>query len=227
MNKSTFAFLTILALSILSLSGCYPDDDVSIEELDIAFTHYDSDRNFADFKTFTLLDTIAHVVNGDTIVDHTYDSEILSSIRSNLLACGFTEKDSLGDVVVIASVLETDNYSVYYYPWGDYWGWYDWGGYWKKSSLVNSSSNYYPYYPYYSWGSPSVYYNYTTGTVSIQMTYPEGAVQNNNSVEIPVVWMGVINGVLNSGSDDGIMTRVSENINQCFEQSQYLKDGKN
>lgn len=227
MNKLNYGIIAVLLFSIMTLSSCYPDNDVSIEELDIAFTHYDSDRNFADFKTFTLLDTIAHVVNGDTTADHTYDSEILSSIRSNLLACGFTEKDSLGDVVVIASVLETDNYSVYYYPWGNYWGWYPWNGYPKKSFNISTSSNYYPYYPYYPWGSPSVYYIYTTGTVSIQMTYPKDAIQHDNSVEIPVVWMGVVNGVLNGNSNDGIMSRISKNINQCFDQSDYLKDGKN
>ena len=227
MNRFSFGLIALITFSMLALSSCYPDDNVSIDELDVAFTHYDSDRNFADFKTFTLIDSVAHIVNGDTVCDHTYDSQILSSVRTNLLSCGFTEKDSLGDVVIIASVLETDNYSIYYYPWGDYWGWYDWGGYWKKSANGDAGSSYYPYYPYYPWGSPSVYYSYTTGTVSIQMTYPAGAIQNNSSVEIPIVWMGVVNGVLNGGSDDGVLTRVSENINQCFEQSQYLKDGKN
>ncbi len=42
------------------------------------------------------------------------------------------------------------------------------------------------------------------------------------SVEkIPVIWAGIINGVLQS-SESGVKTRLSTGIDQCFNQSPYL-----
>ncbi len=39
--------------------------------------------------------------------------------------------------------------------------------------------------------------------------------------EIPVIWAGIINGVLES-SESGTKTRLSNGIDQCFNQSPYL-----
>jgi hypothetical protein len=42
-----------------------------------------------------------------------------------------------------------------------------------------------------------------------------------NNEKIPVIWAGIINGVLES-SESGVKARLSSGIDQCFIQSPYL-----
>ena len=86
------------------------------------------------------------------------------------------------------------------------WGW--WGG-WP------------PYYgPGYCGGLPWIPVgSYTTGTVILDMIDVNGASEVEET--FPIIWNGLINGLV-TGSDASVGARINTNINQAFDQSQYL-----
>jgi uncharacterized sodium:solute symporter family permease YidK len=53
----------------------------------------------------------------------------------------------------------------------------------------------------------------------IQMAYPDGADLVNQT--IPVVWTGLLNGLLD-GTTASTQNRIVSGIDQCFEQSPYI-----
>jgi len=217
--------LFFIGLTALLVNGCYPGYDVTIEDLDLAITHYNSDQDFTALNTFYMYDTVVHIVGEDETVDRTHDSHILSELRRNLVTNGWTEitdttnnRDNI-DVVVFASVLSTDVYSYYYY-WYDYWYWYPWDWYYP----YYDSYYYYYYYPGYYPGYAS--YSYSLGTIFCEMINitdfeaqpPEG---DKVDVKVPIIWTGAINGII-SGSDASINSRITKQMTQVFEQSPYL-----
>jgi hypothetical protein len=74
------------------------------------------------------------------------------------------------------------------------------------------------WYPYSGWCYP-VAYTYSTGTIVISMAEPDS--QN----EAQIIWFAGINGILEGGTA-GISSRIDQNIDQAFNQSDYLGDGK-
>ncbi|MCH7475323.1 MAG: DUF4136 domain-containing protein, partial [Gemmatimonadetes bacterium] len=108
------------------------------------------------------------------------------------------------DVVFLVGAWAVTNTNAYIgYPWWDWWGWYPgWGccG------------------PGYGWGYPSapVVVRYDTATLVITMVDPNRAAVD----EIPVVWVAGMNGVLGSG---GTTIRITDGIDQAFDQSPYLR----
>ena len=46
------------------------------------------------------------------------------------------------------------------------------------------------------------------------------AIQNPNEDEIPVLWSGALNGIIDQGGDSE--QRITDGINQVFDQSPYL-----
>ncbi|WP_018344778.1 DUF4136 domain-containing protein [Cytophaga aurantiaca] len=198
--------------TFLLLCGCYPQDNNGyVNEYDLVATNYDKDFNFSANKTYALPDSIVLIgdqtLTGQPIfVDQATATLILNQIRTNLNGYGWTETDSLNaDIILLPSASKTTNI-YYYYDWS-YWGWY------------------YPgYYPGYGWGYPGyapypVATSYQTGTLLMQMTYPAGI----EASSVPVVWSGVINGLLNVGSTTSVNSRITTTINQAFTQSPYLK----
>ena len=99
----------------------------------------------------------------------------------------------------------------YYYDWY-YWDWWytGWYPYWGW---------YYPY-SYWGWYYPYPIYggSYTSGSLFVQLTYPDGITAADN---IPVVWSCVFNGLL-EGSTDSVNQRITTGVNQAFQQSPYL-----
>ena len=61
--------------------------------------------------------------------------------------------------------------------------------------------------------------SYTTGTVVLDMIDVDGADEVEETV--PIIWNGLINGLV-TGSDASVEARIRTNINQAFDQSQYL-----
>ena len=191
------------------LSGCYPDTPDYLSEYDLVYTDRSPSFDFKAAITFSLPDSVV-LLTGDLAegefpekVNPQYGDVILARIRQNLLTRGWVEVSTAqeADVVVLASAVKTLNVDIYSYG-GGYWGWYyPWYGYgW-----------YYPgYYPAYT--------SYTTGSLLIQMIDPNDVSPTNN---IPVVWLAVINGLL-EGSNVDIINRFTTNIDQAFTQSDYL-----
>jgi hypothetical protein len=213
MFKKVNALIAIVSIAMVSVS-CFPDGAEYIDELDIVYTNYDDLYNFKNKSTFAVPDKVIKIdqenVPGEPgfepgYVSPAYSTAILASIRSNMRGLGYTEVTSTADpdLIILPAVFQTDQLYFYYDWW--YWSWFypGWGAGWGW---------YYPgYYP------PQVT-RIRTGSVIMQMTDPKN---QNASDQISVVWIGVINGLL-EGNVDTITSRISTTINQAFEQSPYL-----
>ena len=208
--------ITTFFVLAICLAGCYPSGPDYVEQLDLVVTNYDPNFDFSARSTFSLPDKVVKITgeniedpdgnNEPDYVTQTYADMILNAIRDNMLSYGWSEVDESAspDVIILPAAMEVTNL-VYYYDWW-YWGWY------------------YPGYPGYGWGwyypgyYPPYVSSYSTGTVFIQMTDPNGLTPDSN---IPVVWLGIVNGLL-TGDVGSVATRINSTIDQAFAQSTYL-----
>lgn len=191
------------------LFGCYPNGPEYVNDLDLVVTRYDKSFDFKkDAKTYAIPNDVVKItgnlINGEEVefIDDEYASIIINSIKDNLDAYGWTEaQPGQADVLILPSAMSSTTF-LWYYDWW-YWDWwypYDWWGW---------------YYPYPIWGYGG---SYTSGSVFLQMTYPEGITAADN---IPVPWAVVLNGLL-EGSTSQIQQRIEKGIDQAFKQSPYL-----
>lgn len=202
--KSNFSRVLLAAAAGLVLWGCYPGGADYYEETDLTFTQYDVEFDFSARQTYSIPDKIVvdvEIDNGDTTyiyMKDVYAKPILQSIESNLSNYGWTKVNISQKPDVVLTPAATKNTTVFYSYWYDWWygGWYGgWGWY---------------YPPYYV-------SSYTTGTVFITMADPNIDNPINSS---KVAWMMAGSG-LASGTGD--ITRITNAIDQAFEQSPYLK----
>lgn len=221
--KTLLSKIGMLAVIVFALTACYPGGAEYTSDTDIVITSYDDTYNFSSISTYFLSDSINHIVDEGDTPNTKMDAYILSELERNLDAMGWERlapTDSLNpgpepDVSVVVSAIEVENYSYWYMPWYPGWGW---GWYWKSAS----ESTYYGY-PGYGWYPP--YYgtgyvtSYSTGTVAWNLFDPR--LVDEDSEEINVQWLGAINGLLGT-STSTTQSRVSNAINQAFNQSQYL-----
>ena len=196
-----------LLLSVALLSGCYPGGPEYIEDLDLVVTGHDASFDFDEMETYALPDRIVKITGnleeGDEVefINDNYAAIILERIRDNMEDYEWVEvgEDQNPDVIILPSAMQSTTLVWYY----DYWYW-DW------------------YYPYYWWGwyYPYPIYggSYSSGSVFLQMTYPEGITAGDN---IPVIWSSILNGLL-EGDASQLGGRVSKSVDQAFDQSPYL-----
>ena len=217
--KQAKLIIALMAFSLAGLlSGCYPDKIDYVDEYDMASTMYDEKADFSNFTSFHVIDTIMHVTDDDEDdpnLDRENDEFILNLVRQNMLDLGYTEMtetDSLNrpDLELLVMAMTSDYYTYYSY-WNSYWGYYPGWGYWYPGG------GYYPGYPGYPGGG---YYNsYSTGTLAIEMLDTKAEV-GEEDVRPGVVWVGLVDGLLTSGSSQN---RLDKQINQLFIQSPYLQ----
>lgn len=198
----------LLVLAILT-AGCSPGSlPSSISAYDTVLTLFSDKADFTGARTFTLVDSIVHLVDpgGSDTISRQYDGLVLTRVRDNMIAAGWTEISNPSgsnppDVAIQVAATTSDNYVVEYWP--PYWGWYPgWG------------------YPGYGWGwGWSNVYKYTTGTVLMAMLDLRNPDTGNETV--PVMWLGALNGVLSSSTS--VQARIVDGIDQAFEQSPYLR----
>ncbi len=205
----------LVMLMLPLLPACYPKGADYIEELDIVYTNYDANFDFASKKTYAIPDSVIKITgdnfedpDGDgkpTFVGSQYSTAILAAINQNMTAAGWTKvnKNANPDVILLPSTMTTTNI-YYYYDWW-YWGWYypGWCYCWGW---------YYPgYYPPYVSG-------YRSGSVFMQMIDHKaiGAATEN----IPVVWSVILNGL---AEGNNITARIQTNMDKAFAQSPYIK----
>jgi hypothetical protein len=126
-------------------------------------------------------------------VKEPYNTQILNLIEDHMTNLGWNKVDVPEDADVVLFPAVWTNTTVVY--WYDYWCWY------------------YPYY-YCGWG---YYYPYTTSYTTGTMVM--ALIPTDESVEPVSVWTGAINGLMSGNYD---LTRVTNGIDQAFEQSPYL-----
>lgn len=216
--------LGISFLTVVCMTSCYPEGPEYVHEKDIALTHYDENADFGTYKTFVMPDSVVLMSSerDSGLISQESQEKLLNLVKKNFEERNYKyltaeeAKSQTPDFAVTVSVFTTPTFR--YTSWGDYWGWYPgwdwfgWGGPW---------SSYYPWYPWY--GTSVSYYAYDKGTIVMDMLDAKKA--DADSKHIPVLWSGVIDGIL-AGRDAYVCERVEKNVNQCFIQSPYLKTTK-
>ena len=203
----------ILGLVVILMARCYPSEDVTVSDLDLVVTVPNEQVDFSTFKTYSLPDSIIRIGEEES-EEGPFDQDILDLVRSNLNSLGYVEEDSSQinppDLVVFVELLVIDNFIISGgYPIWNYWGW--WGGWYPGWGYGPGWGGGYPYVP--------VVTSYTTGTLIIDMIDPNNP--NTSEEIIPIIWSAFLNGLV-TGSEASIQTRVTNGINQAFDQSPYL-----
>jgi len=207
----------LVILSLVLISGCYPNGAEFIDDIDLVYTNYSNQFGFSSKQTYAIPDSVIKIT-GDIFNDPDGDHKpsflsassaavILDRINQNMLDYGWqrVSKNANPDVILLVSSVTTTNI-YYYYDWW-YWGWY------------------YPgFYPGWGWYYPGYYPPYVTGyrsgSVLIQMVDAKAVAAGVESV--PVVWTCILNGLAEGGTSS-IAPRVQTGIDKAFAQSPYLK----
>jgi hypothetical protein len=219
-TKGIIPWILISAIPVLIIS-CYPGGPSTPEEKDIVGTSYDKEFNFGAVVTFSLPDTIVHMVTGNEqdSIGRDYDNLIFNRVRDQMITLGYIERpvDTLNpaDVVLLISAMSTTNSGLYFDTawWWGYWGWWPgWGGH--PGAPV--------WGPGWGYGFPvgvPIYINYTSGTLFITMIDPANSDVEEKTIAVP--WLAALNSLLSGGSQDKEQ-RITDNIDQAFKQSPYL-----
>lgn len=200
----------VLALGIGSLASCTkePLKNLTAEESRIYITDHDSSVNFTSFKTFSIVDSVSVIDNGQLSGKEitSWDAAVLNAVTAEMEGRGYTrvartQNPDLG--VNVSRIYNTYN-GIMSYP--DYWGGY--GSYYDP---------YYWGYPGSSYYFPQRYsiYQITEGAASIDILDLKEA---TTTKKIRGVWNGLIRG---SGVFN--VNNASSQVKALFDQSTYLK----
>ncbi|MGB5847829.1 MAG: DUF4136 domain-containing protein [Ignavibacteriaceae bacterium] len=191
-------FLLFTSFGFL-FNSCYPGETLTAADSDVVATFFNPNADFSTKMTYAIPDSIDRIdKDGNPVSDPgQFDAQIISRIKQNLNGLGFTEQQNPANAdVLVVAFINKTTWA----SGGCYqWGygwWYQYGGY---------------CYP--------VVYTYSTGTLLIVMADR----QSQGSTD--ALWVAGINGLLEDASS-GIETRLATNINQAFNQSPYLGNGK-
>jgi hypothetical protein len=200
----------MLALGIGSLASCTkePLKNLTAEESRIYITDHDSSVNFSSFNTFSIVDTVSIIEDGQLSGRQltAWDASILNAVAAEMTARGYTQvsRSENPDLGVNVSRIYNTYSGVMSYP--DYWGGY--GSYYDP---------FYWGYPGSSYYFPQRYsiYQITEGAASIDLLDLKTA---GTTKQIRGVWNGLIRGtgVLN-------VSNAPRQVKALFDQSPYLK----
>ncbi|MEX0274829.1 MAG: DUF4136 domain-containing protein [Flavobacteriaceae bacterium] len=202
-----------MVLVSVSLVGCNDDDDANIADYDIVKTqHSETFWNDNAPTTYYLLDEVRWIEdegglgNTNPTITRDFDQTILASIVENMAGLGYTrvntlDTDNLPDIIIRANALATTyaDIGLIYDNWYSWWGFYG---------------------PYYPGGLYPVYYEWTEGTILIEMG--DGTSLNETEKTIDIVWIAGINGLVR-GNQSGNLDFIASRIDDAFDQSSYLK----
>ena len=185
------------------VAGCYPNGAEYVDELDVVYTNYTPTYDFGAQTSYYVVDSIYYIKNGETDeLPAATRTTILNTLKLNLTNRGYSaQPDTAGaDMILLVTVNSSSNTYVDYYPgWGGYWGYPGWGWGW-------------------GWGYYPVAYNFTTGSVLVEMVDPDDFDKVNQI--IPVHWIAGFYGLVD-GSSTYINNRIERGLNQAFAQSPY------
>lgn len=198
--------------------SCYPKGAEYTSDYNLIGTSFDPAFDFNVASTFVLPDTIVFIQDENDTREYLTDEQeqiILDDIRSNFEAMGWVDStstadsSSIVDVVITITGIATKTQGA----WWSYWGWYGgWGSYYP-----GWGGGYYPGWGYPGGGYP-VYYEYTTGSLIIEMIDWKNA---DPEAEGPVrVWGAGLNGFVNRVPVN--TNKILEAVDKMFELSPYL-----
>ncbi len=199
----------VLVTAVIFIS-CYPGDELTVSETDTIVTVFDKNADFKSDSTYAMPDTVLHIVpEGERDdISRAYDDDILDDIADNMAKLGYTRVGDPDDANVhILPAVNVRDYTGYAY----YGGWWSyWYGYYPPAW------GWYPYYPGYG-----VTYEYSIGTLFILMMDPTRTTTDDKPA--PPIWIAACNGLVDKSTN---AKRIASGIDQAFEQSRYLGEGK-
>ncbi|APD05626.1 hypothetical protein UJ101_00073 [Flavobacteriaceae bacterium UJ101] len=211
MKKSTF-FLK--SLFLFFLIGCLNDDSIDIASYDsVKVTYTEEYWNNNNPKTYYLDNTIRWLENQDGFgnsnpsITRVYDDTILSSIQQNMNDLGYTQlavidSSTPPDLIISAQALAT-TFTDIDIIWDDWYNWWDF------------------YDPWYPGGYYPIIYQWTEGTVLIEMG--DYASLDSQNKKIDIVWATGINGLVRE-NQIGNVNFIQNKVDEAFDQSPYLKN---
>lgn len=207
--KSKIAWLGFIVL-LVAFTSCSKDPIANLteEESRIYITDHDATVNFGSFKTFTVSDSVAVIVNGQGSKQlSSSDLAFINAIKGQMQASGYTmvQKDANPDLAV--TVNRINNTSTGIISYNNYYNDF-YGGFWDP---------YYWGYGGFGYYSPYSYATYTIreGALSVDILNLRDAASQNR---INVIWTGLIRG-------SGIFSasNAEQQAKALFEISPYLK----
>ena len=219
MKPIFFKFLIPIFLIIL-VTGCYPDGPEYTSDYNLVGASRNPNFDFNSARTFVLPDSIVFIQDANdtkTYLTKPQEQEIVNEIRNQLLAMGWTDStyatvDTVPDVILTVTGIASRNQGAYW----DYWGWYGGWGYYPGWGYPGWGwgGGYYPGYGY------PVYYEYTTGTLIIDMIDYKNLDSYTDADKSPFVWGGALNGIVNRTPVN--VSAIKSAIDKMFELSPYL-----
>jgi hypothetical protein len=178
----------------------------------LVYTSPAKDVNFSEFRTFDIADSV--LVIGQTEKPYYSKSNnalaLIQAYRTNMEKMGYIYLPSNPDAelgIQITYVEKTEKFVRYYDD--PYW-WLDYPGYWPAGYWGNWTGWYYPY---------PVTYTYTTNALIADMV---DLTEGEENGKLKIVWSCYIGGPA-SASISYDVKRMTQAVDQAFEQSQYLK----
>lgn len=186
-----------------------PDSAELIDQM-VVSTNYDPEADFTAYSTYAIpTDTIGFVSNKstDTLItspSSSFPRHVLSAIRSNLEARGYTRVDKKENPDLGVNVMVVNDFNIfqelvypnYGYPGNFYPGYYGYGSFYA--------------YPYVNT------YAYNTGVLIIELVDLKNRTANN---QVAVVWDAYLGDVYSTIDRNA---QSAEAIEQAFIQSPYL-----
>ena len=192
---------------VIAVGSCYPGRFADSVRYDTVTTLFRSTTDFGALQTYDLVDTVIHIVapGEPDNVPRTYDALIRSLVRQNLNARGYVEEANPTvnppDFIVAIAARVGENTYIYGGCYGGWWGYYP------------------PYWPGYGWCWPYAgSYTFEVGTLLI--AFVTGPDAHATAQTVQPSWLAGVNGLLQGA---GVQQQITEDINQAFTQSPYLR----
>jgi len=220
-NFTRFIVYFLLVISVTSCVEPDPLTELSAAEKDMIITNHNNAVNFADYKTYAIVDTVRVVSKNanDTLKNKSKVSDlILGNVNAELQKDGFVKVNRTDnpDVGINVAVLQfTEQVPVSFFGYAGAYGYY---GYPNPAFWG---------YPSYGYGFPGSfqYYQIQIGSIAIDMIDLKSAHVTSSNQKLNAIWSALIVGSI---TDSATVTpgRLTFDIQQAFNQSPYLKEGK-
>ncbi|SKB94890.1 DUF4136 domain-containing protein [Dyadobacter psychrophilus] len=201
MLKKASLFILMAGIGMMSCSKD-PISDLSTEETLVYITNHDKAANYTQYKTFSIVDSVLVVENGQAGTALTeLDRDVLIRIISNMEKLGYkyVSPKSKPDIGINASWITNTYLNVVSQPVSSYYG-----GYWGGGG--------------YGYGYPSYYQYYQTSESYWLISMLDFKNPNTVDKTFKVVWDAQIR-----GAGIGERQYVDTMVDSIFGQSGYLK----
>lgn len=211
-----FFMLGLLPAALLMFSSCRKNvlNNLTQEESRIYITQRDSSVNYSSYQTFSIVDSVAVIENGEAHKElNDGDAQLIQLVKEQMQNRGFVlvSKDQQPDIGINVTRITNSYLNVVQRPYD----WWSYPGYWGSGYWGYPGYGYYfpPAYGYYY--PPIEIYRSQEDIMAIDLIDLKNA-QKEEKLE--GIWSATLkgSGVLNAGNYE-------QEVKAVFDQSPYLK----